>query len=72
MSEEDQITLNLENMSSTAMTQARALFDEIINLNTKISIMKLNGIGGEDLSELRRVRKFMKDRIDYYQNGGNP
>jgi len=72
MSEEDQITLNLENMSSTAMTQARALFDEIINLNTKISIMKLNGIEGEDLSELRRVRKFMKDRIDYYQNGGNP
>jgi hypothetical protein len=72
MSEEDQITLNLENMSSTGMTQARALFDEIININTKISIMKLNNIESEELSELRRVRKFMKDRIEYYQNGGTP
>ena len=42
MSDEDQITLNLENMSSSAMTQARALFDEIINLNTKIAIMKIS------------------------------
>ena len=72
MSDEDQITLNLENMSSTGMTQARALFDEIININTKISIMKLNNIESEELSELRRVRKFMKDRIEYYQNGGTP
>lgn len=72
MSDEDQITLNLENMSSSAMTQARALFDEIINLNTKISIMKQNGEDGGAISELRRIRKFMKDRIEYYQTGGNP
>lgn len=76
MSDKDQITLNLDNgMSSTAMTQARALFDEIINLNTKISIMKMNGINDDgmyDISELRRIRKFMKDRIEYYQTGGNP
>lgn len=72
MSEEDQITLNLENMSSSAMTQARALYDEIINLNTKIIIMKNNGIDNKDLSELRRIRKYMKDRIEYYQLGGTP
>ena len=73
MSDEDQITLNLDNgMSSSAMTQARALFDEIVNLNTKISIMKQNGEDGEAISELRRIRKFMKDRIEYYQTGGNP
>ena len=72
MSDDDQITLNLENMSSSAMTQARALYDEIINLNTKIIIMKNNGVEGKDLSELRRVRKYMKDRIEYYQLGGTP
>lgn len=72
MSDEDQITLNLENMSSSAMTQARALFDEIINLNTKITIMKMNNESREDISELRRVRKYMKDRIDFYQTGGTP
>ena len=72
MSDEDQITLNLENMSSSAMTQARALYDEIINLNTKIIIMKNNGVEGKDLSELRRIRKYMKDRIEYYQLGGTP
>ena len=76
MSEEDQITLNLDDgMSSTAMTQARALYDEIINLNTKIIIMKQNGLRSDetyDISELRRIRKYMKDRIEYYQTGGNP
>lgn len=72
MSDDDQITLNLENMSSSAMTQARALYDEIINLNTKIIIMKNNGVEGKDLSELRRIRKYMKDRIEYYQLGGTP
>ena len=72
MSKEDQITLNLENMSSSAMTQARALFDEIINLNTKITIMKMNNESREDISELRRVRKYMKDRIEFYQTGGTP
>lgn len=73
MSEEDQIRLNLDNgMSSSAMTQARALFDEIVNLNTKISIMKQNGEEDEAISELRRIRKFMKDRIEFYQTGGNP
>ena len=72
MSDDDQITLNLENMSSTAMCQARALYDEIINLNTKIIIMKNNGIDNKDLSELRRIRKYMKDRIEYYQLGGTP
>ena len=72
MSDDDQITLNLENMSSSAMTQARALYDEIVNLNTKIIIMKNNGVEGKDLSELRRIRKYMKDRIEYYQLGGTP
>jgi len=72
MSEEDQITLNLENMSSSAMTQARALFDEIINLNTKIAIMKIANAPSDELSELRKIRKFMKDRIEYYQTGGSP
>lgn len=72
MSDDDQITLNLENMSSSAMTQARALYDEIINLNTKIIIMKNNGVESKDLSELRRIRKYMKDRIEYYQLGGTP
>lgn len=72
MSEEDQITLNLENMSSSAMTQARALFDEIINLNTKIAIMKIANVPSDELSELRKIRKFMKDRIEYYQTGGTP
>ena len=76
MSDEDQITLNLDNgMSSSAIIQARALFDEIVNLNSKISIMKLNGVDRDemyDISELRRIRKYMKDRIEYYQTGGNP
>ena len=72
MSDDDQITLNLENMSSSAMTQARALYDEIVNLNTKIIIMKNSGVEGKDLSELRRIRKYMKDRIEYYQLGGTP
>lgn len=72
MSEEDQITLNLENMSSSSMTQARALFDEIINLNTKITIMKLAKFSAEEISELRKIRKFMKDRIEFYQSGGTP
>jgi len=72
MSDEDQITLNLENMSSSAMTQARALFDEIINLNTKITIMKIANAPSDELSELRKIRKFMKDRIEYYQTGGTP
>ena len=72
MSEEDQITLNLENMSSSAMTQSRALFDEIINLNTKIAIMKIANAPSDELSELRKIRKFMKDRIEYYQTGGSP
>lgn len=73
MYDEDQITLNLDNgMSSTAMSQARALFDEIININTKISIMKMNNIEGEELSELRRVRKYLKDRMEFYTTGGTP
>jgi hypothetical protein len=72
MSDEDQITLNLENMSSSAMTQSRALFDEIINLNTKIAIMKIANAPSDELSELRKIRKFMKDRIEYYQTGGTP
>ena len=72
MSDDDQITLNLENMSSTAMCQSRALYDEIINLNTKITIMKMTGVPAVELTELRKIRKFMKDRIEYYQLGGNP
>lgn len=72
MSDDDQITLNLENMSSTAMCQARALYDEIINLNTKITIMKMTGVPAVELTELRKIRKFMKDRIEYYQYGGTP
>jgi len=73
MYDEDQITLNLDNgMSSTAMSQARALFDEIININTKISIMKMNNIEGEELSELRRIRKYLKDRMEFYTTGGTP
>ena len=72
MSDDDQITLNLENMSSAAMTQARALFDEIVNINTKITIMKLARVAAEEISELRKIRKFMKDRIEYYQSGGKP
>lgn len=72
MSDDDQITLNLENMSSAAMTQSRALFDEIININTKITIMKLARVPAEEISELRKIRKFMKDRIEYYQLGGKP
>jgi uncharacterized protein YdcH (DUF465 family) len=72
MSDDDQITLNLENMSSAAMTQARALFDEIVNINTKITIMKLARVSAEEISELRKIRKFMKDRIEYYQSGGKP
>ena len=58
-------------MSSGSMSAARALFDEIVNINTKISIMKLEGVANDDLSELRQVRKYMKDRILYYTNGGN-
>jgi hypothetical protein len=72
MSDDDQITLNLENMSSAAMTQSRALFDEIININTKITIMKLARVPAEEISELRKIRKFLKDRIEYYQLGGKP
>ena len=72
MSDDDQITLNLENMSSAAMTQSRALFDEIININTKITIMKLAKVPAEEISELRKIRKFMKDRIEHYQLGGKP
>ena len=72
MGEEDQITLNLHaGMRSGSMSAARALFEEIVNINTKISIMKLEGVANEDLSELRQVRKYMKDRILYYTNGGN-
>lgn len=70
--QEDQITLNLTNgMSSGGMSAARALFDEIVNINTKITIMKANGEEAEEISELRRVRKYMKDRITYYEEGGN-
>lgn len=70
---EDQITLNLDNgMSSSAMSQARALFDEIININTKITIMKLSRAPAEEISEIRRIRKYMKDRLEFYQNGGTP
>ena len=58
-------------MSSGSMSAARALFDEIVNINTKISIMKSEGVANDDLSELRQVRKYMKDRILYYTNGGN-
>ena len=74
MSDEDQVILNLGNqMSGAAMAQARALFDEIVNINTKISIMK--GTYGEancmeEVQQLRVIRKYLKDRIDYYQSGG--
>lgn len=75
MSEEDQVVLNLGNgMSGSAMLAARALYDEIQNINTKIVIMK-SEYGAEncaeELSELRRIRKYMKDRIEYYHDGGN-
>lgn len=71
MSEDDQVTLNLGNgMSSSSMSAARSLFDEIVNINTKISIMKQQGVEGQELSDLRSVRKYMKDRIEYYVNGG--
>lgn len=73
MSDDDQITLNLDSgMSSSAMTQARSLFDEIININTKITIMKLSRAPAEEISEMRRIRKYMKDRMEFYQSGGNP
>ena len=73
MSDDDQITLNLgSGMSSASMSQARALFDEIININMKITIMKLSRAPAEEISEMRRVRKYMKDRIEFYQSGGNP
>ena len=70
--QEDQITLNLDNgMSSSSMSQARALFDEILNINTKITIMKANGISeSEEMSELRFIRKYLKDRMKFYENGG--
>ena len=72
-SDEDQITLNLDDgMSSSSMSQARALFDEIININIKITIMKLSRAPAEEISEMRRVRKYMKDRMEFYQSGGNP
>ncbi|MAE55691.1 MAG: hypothetical protein CMK23_06820 [Porticoccaceae bacterium] len=71
MSEDDQVTLNLGNgMSSSSMSAARSLFDEIVNINTKISIMKQQGVESEELSDLRSVRKYMKDRIEFYVNGG--
>lgn len=72
MSEDDQISLSLDNrMSSSAMTQARAIFDEIININTKITIMKANGITeSEEISGLRFIRKYLKDRMKYYEEGG--
>lgn len=75
MSDDDQITLNLgSGMSSAAMTNARALFDEIVNINLKITIMKKEYGAencAEELSELRRIRKYMKDRITYYETGGH-
>ena len=71
MSDDDQVTLNLGNgMSSSSMSAARSLFDEIVNINTKISIMKQQGVEGQELSDLRSVRKYMKDRIEFYVNGG--
>ena len=72
MSEDDQISLSLDNkMSSSAMSQARAIFDEIININTKITIMKANGITeSEEISGLRFIRKYLKDRMKYYEEGG--
>ena len=72
MSDDDQITLNLDNgMSSSAMSQARALFDEIININTQITIMKSQGITESiEMSNLRFVRKYLKDRMKYYEEGG--
>ena len=72
MSIDDQITLNMDNcMSSSAMSQARALFDEIININTKITIMKSQGITESvEMSNLRFVRKYLKDRMKYYEEGG--
>ena len=72
MSEDDQISLSLDNrMSSSAMSQARAIFDEIVNINTKITIMKANGITeSEEISGLRFVRKYLKDRMKYYEEGG--
>jgi|TARA_R100000081_G_C4725321_1_gene120369 hypothetical protein len=71
MSEDDQVTLNLGNgMSSSSMSAARSLFDEIVNINTKISIMKQQGVESQELSDLRSVRKYMKDRIEFYVNGG--
>ncbi len=71
-SDDDQITLNLDHgMSSSSMSQARALFDEIININTKITIMKANGITeSEEISELRFIRKYLKDRMKFYEQGG--
>ena len=72
MSEDDQVTLNLGNgMSSSSMYADRSLFDEIVNINLKISIMKQQGVEGQELSDLRSVRKYMKDRIEYYVNGGS-
>ena len=72
MSEDDQISLSLDNrMSSSAMSQARAIFDEIVNINTKITIMKANGITeSEEISGLRFIRKYLKDRMKYYEEGG--
>lgn len=74
MSDDDQVILNLHNgMSSSGMMQARALFDEIVNINTKIVIMKKEYGAencAEELTELRRIRKYMKDRIEYYHEGG--
>ena len=72
MSDDDQISLSLDNrMSSSAMSQARAIFDEIVNINTKITIMKANGITeSEEISGLRFIRKYLKDRMKYYEEGG--
>ena len=54
MSEDDQVTLNLGNgMSSSSMSAARSLFDEIVNINTKISIMKQQGVESQELSDLK-------------------
>jgi hypothetical protein len=71
-SDDDQITLNLDDgMSSSSMSQARALFDEIININTKITIIKSKGVTeSEEISELRFIRKYLKDRMKFYENGG--
>ena len=63
----DPITLGHQDIVERSIS----LFDEIININTKITIMKSQGITESiEMSNLRFVRKYLKDRMKYYEEGG--